>query len=336
MLGKLMVKTLRIKRDSPFSEFKEIVIQDGGSFAVKDTLSKVFPGRFTRNNPAAVELHVTMNLLEGNAERVTLTADTEGERAHLPEASEVRGKLLLADRGYFSLEYIDELMEEGGDFIIRAKGSVNPLVLNAITPNGKRLKQFRGVILKDAGKLPKRRPTDMDVEWSTSDGGSVECRLIASWNPKTKEHSFFATSLPRERYSVADILRAYRLRWQIDLLFKEWKSYANLHAFDTSKVPIAEGLIWASLAAATVKRYLAHVTQSLTGIEISTRKVAMCAVHVLLDIFTALVKRSPVRLRLAWKRAVIYLAAHAQRAHPKRDRKSGRLASLLNPIFVNA
>lgn len=335
MLRKLIVKTLRIKRGAPFSEFSEIMIQDGSSFAVKDNLSKIFPGRFTTVSPAAVELHVTMNLLEGNAEQVTLTADTEGERKHLPDASEVRGKLLLADRGFFSLEYVDDLMEEEGSFIIRAKSSINPLVLNAFTSEGKRLKRLQGKTLKSVS-LPKRHPVDMDVEWVTPDGCSVEARLIASWNPKTKEYNFFVTNLPRERYAVTDILRAYRLRWQIELLFKEWKSYANLHAFHTSKAHIAEGLIWAALAAATIKRYLAHVVQLLTGVEISTRKVAMCAVHVLLEIFVTLVRRSHYRFRLAWQRAITYLSANAQRAHPKRDRKIGRLATGLQPILSHA
>ena len=46
----------------------------------------------------------------------------------------------------------------------------------------------------------------------------------------------------RERYTPAHIGLAYRLRWQAELLFKEWKSYANLHAFDTAKAGIASGL----------------------------------------------------------------------------------------------
>ncbi len=33
----------------------------------------------------------------------------------------------------------------------------------------------------------------------------------------------------------------YRLRGQIELIFKEWKSYANLHRFDTSKDPDRRG-----------------------------------------------------------------------------------------------
>jgi hypothetical protein len=49
----------------------------------------------------------------------------------------------------------------------------------------------------------------------------------------TREFQYLATNLPPERYSVYEVAKAYHLRWQVELLFKEWKSYANLHAFDT-------------------------------------------------------------------------------------------------------
>ena len=37
------------------------------------------------------------------------------------------------------------------------------------------------------------------------------------------------TNLPAQRYPLDMIYRAYKWRWQVELLFKEWKSYANLH-----------------------------------------------------------------------------------------------------------
>jgi hypothetical protein len=49
-------------------------------------------------------------------------------------------------------------------------------------------------------------------------------------------------------------------------------------------------MTWAALAAATIQRYLAHTTQLIAGVEISTRKVAMRAVHVLLEVLVTLVK----------------------------------------------
>lgn len=272
-----------------------------------------------------------MNLYEGSAQQITITADTEGERTYLPEGSTLKDKLLLADRGYFSLEYIDELIEEGASFIIRAKSSINPVILSAISADGRVLKHLHNKRLKDVS-LSKEYPTDMEVQWSTQDD-DVCCRLIVAWSSKHKVFNYFVTNLSFDRYSVENVLTAYRLRWQIELLFKEWKSYANLHPFDTSIPAIAEGMIWAALAAATIKRYLAHVTQLVAGVEISTRKVAMCAVHVLLEVFVALVRKSPYPLLLAWRRAISYLASHATRSHPVRDRKSGRLASGLIPIF---
>jgi IS4 transposase len=55
------------------------------------------------------------------------------------------------------------------------------------------------------------------------------------------------TDLPRETFTTEHIITAYRLRWQIELMFKEWKSHANLQAFTTEKASIVEGFIWGSL-----------------------------------------------------------------------------------------
>ncbi len=121
----------------------------------------------------------------------------------------------------------------------------------------------------------------------------------------------------------------------MELLFKEWKSYANLHAFDTGNPAIVEGLIWAAIAAAALKRFLAHMTQLLLEVSMSTRKVAMCAVHVLGGIVQALKTGDMAGLYEAMEEAITYLACHAQRAHPKRDRKTGRSQLGLEPYFDN-
>ena len=65
----------------------------------------------------------------------------------------------------------------------------------------------------------------------------------------------------------------------------------------------------------------------------STRKVAMCALHVLGDLVEALKRGDVVALYAALEVAITYLARHAQRAHPKRDRQTGRAQLGLAPYF---
>jgi len=134
-------------------------------------------------------------------------------------------------------------------------------------------------------------------------------------------------------YNIDMLYRAYKWRWQVELLFKEWKSYANLHAFDTANPAIVEGLIWAAIAAAVLKRFLAYMTQLLAEVPMSTRKVAMCAVHVLGGIVQALKTGDVAGLYDALEVAITYLAGHAQRAHPERDRQTGRLQLGLEPLL---
>lgn len=328
------VRILSAGTGGAFSEFRRIIVQDGSSFAVKEALREHYPGRFKSKGPAAVELHVTMDLLEESASKVVLTPDTFPERPELPAAVELRGDLLLADRGYFDTEYLRALDKAGGSFVVRSYSSINPKILDAYTGAGKRLRWLCGKPLKD-GRLPKNGLLDLDVQWGKGEDAFC-CRLVVSWNRETREYRYLVTNLARERYSAAQVAAAYRLRWQVELLFKEWKSYANLHGFDTRNPSIAEGLIWAAIAAATLKRFLAHMTQQIHGVEISTRKVAMCAHYTLHDIFRALIEGRRGHIVKAIEAALAYLASNATRAHPKRDRRSGRLQLGLRPVIVCA
>src|SRR6266849_3885121 len=333
LVSDMTLKVLGFKKGHAFAEFHHIVIQDGSSFAIHDGLREVFPGRFKAVQPAAVELHTTMDLLCDAPTTVVLTPDTASEQAFLPEPTALRDSVLMADRGYVDLHYLRRVQDEGGFFLIRAKAGMNPQVLEALREDGKRLHSLRNKALQSIhAKLPKRQRVELVVRWHV-EGQPLCLRLIISWNPRTKSFCYFLTNLPPQRDPLEVICRAYKWRWQVELLFKEWKSYANLHAFDTAKVAIVEGLIWMAIAAAALKRFLAHMTQLLAEVPMSTRKVAMCAVHVLGAIVRALQSGDMAGLYAALEAAVTYLACHAQRAHPARDRQTGRSQLGLEPLF---
>ncbi len=167
-----------------------------------------------------------MDLLEESLTQVVLTPDTFTERAQLPCPEELRGSLLLADRGYFDVKYLKALDKHNAHFVVRGFISINPTVLAAYREDGTPVRGVAHKALKDINK-PKRKMLDLDVEWGSGES-AFRCRVLVSWNAKKKQYRYLVTNLARERYSVAQITQAYRLRWQIELLFKEWKSYANL------------------------------------------------------------------------------------------------------------
>ena len=323
LLETLACNALKFSGKSPFSHFERVILQDGTSFGIHRELQDIYPGRFKKNGPAAVELHVTMNLLTESVEKVVLTPDTSAEAQFLPEPKSMLNALIMGDRGYFKKDYVYKVHLHGGCFLIKGKSSMNPVVDLVITESGKSIKSWQGCSLKSLrSKFRKTSTMDMDITWNMGKN-EINCRLVVTWNPETNEFQYLVTNLPRTEYSVNDIIDAYRLRWQVELLFKEWKSYANLTAIKSTKESIVDGHIWASLCAATLQRFFAHITQKIAMAPISTRKVSMCLHHYLSDIFKAIAHR-PRQLNHYLHNAIIFIANNAKRDSIKKDKKYGR------------
>ena len=166
------------------------------------------------------------------------------------------------------------------------------------------------------------RHLDLDVEFARADR-RVGFRVVVIPG-RHRTMTRLCTNLARTPLSSALVARLSRFRWQIELCFKEWKSYANLHRFNTAKPHVAEGLMWASLCAAILQRFLAHAAQRVGhGLAISTRRVAMCARHILEALVAALLLG--IGLMRALRRGLAYLLANARRPNVERDRRTGRL-----------
>jgi hypothetical protein len=330
LLGGLAVRSLAPAAGSPLERFEDIVLHDGSSFALKASLQTAFPGRFTPKEPAAVELHVTFSGFHDEVMQVQLAPDKEAERQFLPPARALSGKLLLADRGYPSVRYLRELRAAGASWVMRLSRAYKPWVVAVHGDDGSVESFPEPITLAELLNQRAGTPMDLDVEFRTARGEVLRVVLLPG---KDKWMTWLCTDLPRDRFPPSAIGRLYRFRWQIELLFKEWKSYANLHAFDTSNEFIAEGLIWASLAAAILKRFVAHAAQEVTGAPISTRKVAMCA-QLFLRALCASLAGGRRNLRRLLREIVAYLAGNATRANPAKERRRGRLTPGLVAVGV--
>jgi hypothetical protein len=102
---------------------------------------------------------------------------------------------------------------------------------------------------------------------------------------------------------------------------------------DTENEHITESLIWSSLAAAALKRFLVHAAEHLLEVVISTGKAAMMPAYVLPELFRSLRHGDGPWFRRAFKAMMCYLGRNAKRAHPQRDARTGRAQLGLQPLF---
>lgn len=244
----------------------------------------------------------------------------------MPEPAELKGHLLIGDRGYQSVDYCRKVDKEGGFVLIRHQTQINPVVIRSLI-DGKHTPMHDGQRLHDVVRRRRGRTIDVDAQWKgvgEQHRPDTRLRVVLIWNPRRHDYMALVTNLDRDLFPPSDVYQIYRLRWQVELLFKEWKSYCNLHAFGTTKAPIAEGLMWAALAACILKRFMAKAAQKVFDVgEVSTRKTVMTIGHHLYTLLDAVLCGNAVRqVLLALLR---HLSTQALRAHPKRDRRTGRL-----------
>lgn len=329
----LATEMLRQTSRGDASFFSAIFADDGSSFAVADGLQKVFPGRFTKVKPAAVELHAHMDVLKDSLVSVTLAPDKEAERQFLPDARSLpKRSLSLRDRGYIDRAYFEALEGRDTYLICRSRSDLNPTIVQVRGVPLRIARQWCGRRLQQLRKKKLQRDLDLTVSWPRSHGGAFELRLVIRYVPEKKSWTWLLTNLPHERFDADTVGRLYRLRWQIELVFKDWKSNANLHALQSEHPAIVEGFIWASLCAALIKRALAHWAQLVVGTKrISTRIAASAGPQIMPRLADWAARRFPMRL---FDDLLRFLAQNALRTHPERDRSAPSFTLGLRPAGV--
>jgi len=222
LLDRLLLPVLEPIPSSPRQRFTDILLQDGSSLTVNDKLHEESAGRLTTISPAAVELHATMSVDEDQAIQISLAPDINGEWDFLPEANSLDQKLILSDRGSQDFDYCNEVEETGAAFVSSDQRNRNPTIVVADV-DGKRRRGLEGKKLKNVRAKLKGQNADLIVQWPRY-GDGFEPRLLFICNPALRHQMFLLTNLGVEEFPLHFVHQLYSLHWQVELLFKEWKS----------------------------------------------------------------------------------------------------------------
>jgi len=213
-------------------------------------------------------LHVAYDLKTQQTAAVELSEGAAAES--LRRFAWERGDLVLGDRGYAKAADLAAVVEAGADFIVRIGWNA----LRLRTRDGAPFDLFAAldglreggiatavvsVALDRAGtqRLPAhlvmlRKPADQ-AETSRRKARRKSRRQGKTTQPNTLKAAGYVlvlTSLDGARAAAADILALYRLRWQIELVFKRLKSLLDLAALPAKDPDLARSWIYAKLIVA--------------------------------------------------------------------------------------
>jgi hypothetical protein len=185
-------------------------------------------------------LHTLIRLSDLSVRSAEVTDASGGEtfkRFHFEP-----GQLVLADRGYCNGVGIASVLDDGADVLVRLNRGAMPLFDDA----GKSFEVLdwarsiaddtaveRSVRVKTGTPANERWITGrlvafrLDAEEAAKARRRVKRELGSDASEVTLEMASYVvlfTTVPKSRLSAARCLDAYRLRWQVELLFKRWKS----------------------------------------------------------------------------------------------------------------
>ena len=219
-------------------------------------------------------LHLGFDLGTARMIEATLTDVHGGERLSRFEPPPP-GTVLLADAGYPHPRELRAVLALGGDVIVRMSWAAVRLLtpaggpfdlfaalraLTAATGDGAATGDWT-VVVDDhqperpplrlrliAGRKPPaacERARRRVRETARRKGKTPDARTLAA-----ADWVLLLTSLPADAFDAAAVLAAYRLRWQVELAIKRWKSLLGLGAPPVRRPETATAWIYALLIAA--------------------------------------------------------------------------------------
>lgn len=241
--------------------FADVVTADATVLRLHEMLAKVYAGCRTNHSKAAAKLHVVMSVLGRGPRTVLVTSERRKEGRKLRIGPWVKGRLLLFDLGYYCYRLFNTITRNGGYFISRMKSNANPMVVSvnrrvrgARTMPGQCLQSvlygFTGKVLDVQAKVRfKKRVYGGTQRWT-----EAVYRVVAVRNEDTGAYHVYVTNVPPEWLTAEDIAKTYKVRWEIEILFRQLKGDFRIDQFPTSNRHAVDALIYAAIITLVVSR----------------------------------------------------------------------------------
>jgi hypothetical protein len=271
--------------------FTEVRLIDSSSIQLPDCMEEEFPACGGRGSGgrSVMKLQTELDLRGGQITCIqpepgkSPDQGTERQKATLPQ-----GSLRIADLGYFSIPVLRMIHLARAYFLTRIQHTIKI-----------RVEEKKHSLVEWLNRQ-ETQVVDQMVELGSQH--RLSCRLIAWRVPpeianrrraKQRAHAinktgrqpsaaslaacdweFLVTNLTAEQLTIKEAIVLYRSRWQIELLFKRWKSYCQIDRLDGRNDIMTMTRLWARLCGAVVQHWLIVTTGWSPMLTLSFDKLA--------------------------------------------------------------
>lgn len=225
-------------------QFGRVLLEDSTCFSLSRSMLKAFSGAGNhKSNVAMCKSHYCYNLLTMETLSYKITKINVNDAAHSAAILEhlKPNDLVLRDMGYLSNKVLNMIAELEAWFITKIKDNYKYYLPNTDT-------EFD--LAKELNKVSKRGQHSFIKELTIGKSKHLTATLVAvkltkeQVDKRTKKYrkkngvkqtmskskkqllewSIFATNIEKEKIDIEQMFTLYSLRWQIELMFKTWKS----------------------------------------------------------------------------------------------------------------
>lgn len=331
-----------------YTHFNRVRIKDSTRYRVPKNLAEVYTGHGGDGGPAQISIQYEYDLISGKTIDLSLTAATRNDQRDSRETLHniEKDDLLIRDLGYTTQGYIKHVQQTGAYYLNR----LNPVW----TVRDKHLAKINYANILKKFKRNSRVALEMNVIICIGKE-LFPSRLIASrvdqqtyekrmrnTNKKSRRRGFkvlssykttaalnlFITNVPSEWMTTDQVRNVYGLRWQVELIFKTWKSQLHINKVRSVKTQRFQCELLARFIWIMINWQAYRITQARMTKKCSTWKFFKRAIRVSHHLRKVLFEQHSIN---QWLKTILSNADQKYRTEIKRGKPdySGVLTKLL-------